>query len=835
MKKLVSNLDFNRKFLWSVRRCALSAIVCAVTIVGVSPITAPPVSAISTPTFTPLTPARLLDTRAGSSTVDGVAQGSGPVGAGAVLDLQIAGRGGVPTVGATAVVLNITAVAPSAGGYTTVFPSGAPQPNASSLNWTPGIVIPNLVTVKIGTNGKISIFNSDGATNYLADVTGWYSDSGFTALAPARLADTRSGGTTIDGVSAGIGKVGAGATIDVTIAGRGGVPASGATSAILNVTVVGPSSGGYTTVWPTGEAQPNASNLNFVPGQVIPNAVTTKLGTGGKISIFNSSGLSDYIVDVVGYFDATSTFTPLSPSRLVDTRFTGTTIDTLFRGQGARFAALSSAFQVTGRGGVPLTGVAAVVLNVTVIARGDGYATIYPTGESVPNASSLNFINGQTIPNMVVAKVGSGGKVSGYNGGNGYVDTIVDVVGYFSGTTPPDTTTLPQAAVVSIGSGATSSCAVLAGGTVRCWGFNTSGQLGNGTTVGSAIPVSVSGLSGVSQVGGGSTHFCALAGGTVSCWGSNLWGQLGIGTSGATAFATTPQLVPGISTATQLAVGDFHTCVVLADQTVRCWGSNQSSELGIGAPDAAAHPIPTLVTGLVGVRKLVAASNSCALLTNGSVKCFGVVSLSTGNIRVDSAITVPGFSNGVDIAVSGSLAVCVMNADTTVTCGGQNGSGELGRGTVNVPSITGFAPAAVTGLSGVAGISGGLSTFCANHSNGTVSCWGSNQFSLLGLSPTSIPANSSVPFLAPNLAGISSLALRSAAACAASSAGVQCWGNAILGNGSSAFFWLTFRPFVSGLGNAPVAFGPNFSGLQGYSEQRSAEGLSPAEPARKAA
>jgi hypothetical protein len=138
-------------------------------------------SAASTPvtptesasTYTGLTPARLLDTR-GSPTVDGQFQGGGPIGNAAALNLHVLGRGGIPSSGVGAVVLNITVVSPSTWGWLTVWPTGEPKPTASNLNFVPGDVVPNLVIVKVGTGGNVSIFNSQGATHVLADVAGWF-------------------------------------------------------------------------------------------------------------------------------------------------------------------------------------------------------------------------------------------------------------------------------------------------------------------------------------------------------------------------------------------------------------------------------------------------------------------------------------------------------------------------------------------------------------------------------------------------------------------------------------------------------------------------------------
>ena len=129
-----------------------------------------------------------------------------------------------------------------------------------------------------------------------------------------------AGATTIDGLFDRTGPVGPGATFNVTIAGRGGVPASGVGSVALNVTATNPTSNGYLTVWPTGQPQPNASNLNFVAGQTIPNMVIVPLGAGGQISIFNETGSTDVIVDVLGWFPTGPSFTGLTPARLLDSR-----------------------------------------------------------------------------------------------------------------------------------------------------------------------------------------------------------------------------------------------------------------------------------------------------------------------------------------------------------------------------------------------------------------------------------------------------------------------------------------------------------------------------------
>jgi hypothetical protein len=224
------------------------------------------------------------------------------VGQGATVDLQVSGRGGVPASGVSAVVMNVTVTEPSASSFLTAWPTGSPRPNASNLNYVAGQTVPNLVVAKVGTGGKVSLFNLSGNTHVVADVVGWYGDGSgtsgglFGSLEPSRILDTRSGN------GAPPVKVGQGATVDLQVSGRGGVPASGVSAVVMNVTVTEPSASSFLTAWPTGSPRPNASNLNYVAGQTVPNLVVAKVGTGGKVSLFNLSGNTHVVADVVGWY-----------------------------------------------------------------------------------------------------------------------------------------------------------------------------------------------------------------------------------------------------------------------------------------------------------------------------------------------------------------------------------------------------------------------------------------------------------------------------------------------------------------------------------------------------
>lgn len=251
----------------------------------------------------------------------------------------------------------------------------------------------------------------------------------FRAVTPARVLDSR--------IKLGaLGPIAGGASFTLQVTGRGGVPSTGVLAVALNLTVTSPTKPGYVTVYPTGVATPNASNLNFVAGQTVPNQVLVRVGPNGTVTIKNSStGPIELVGDLGGYFVTGSptepgAFASLAPSRILDTR----------TGNGASGPVGANGIvplQVTGRGGLPGGAVAAVVLNVTVTnTKSNGFVTVYPSGTPTPNASNLNFAPGQTVPNLVVAKVGADGKVLLKVSSSGTSDLVADVAGYFLTGTP---------------------------------------------------------------------------------------------------------------------------------------------------------------------------------------------------------------------------------------------------------------------------------------------------------------------------------------------------------------------------------------------------------------
>jgi hypothetical protein len=321
--------------------------------------------------------------------------------------------------------MNVTVTSTTATSFLTVYPTGNGRPLASNLNWTRGKTVANLVEVPLGTGGAVTFYNAAGSVNVIADLEGYFGTPSGTAgqevaLSPARITDTRTG----SGLpNAGM-RLGAGSTLDIQVTGATPVPATGVSAAILNVTATNTSSSSFLTVWPTGVTRPTASNLNWVAGQTVPNRVIVPVGTGGKVSVYNSSGGTDVLVDVSGYFtDGTASgtlFIPQVPHRILDTRGTATL------GPGGIYT-----LAVRGHFGVQSTATA-VILNVTVSGTtAPSFLTVYPSTSARPNASDLNWRAGVTVPNLVVGTLGTTGAIAFYNA-SGKADVIVDLVGYFS-------------------------------------------------------------------------------------------------------------------------------------------------------------------------------------------------------------------------------------------------------------------------------------------------------------------------------------------------------------------------------------------------------------------
>jgi alpha-tubulin suppressor-like RCC1 family protein len=303
---------------------------------------------------------------------------------------------------------------------------------------------------------------------------------------------------------------------------------------------------------------------------------------------------------------------------------------------------------------------------------------------------------------------------------------------------PPPPPTPPQSSIITLGFGHTCMTSIESTGGMQCWGGNTFGQLGDGTTTWRYVPTSVVGLSsGVAVIAAGYTHTCALLASTggVQCWGYSGGGKLGDGT---TTDWLVPTSVVGLpSGVAAIAAGDDHTCALLASTGgVQCWGLNGNGQLGDGTTTN--RLVPTSVVGLsTGVAAIAARQrHTCVLLTStGGVQCWGYNNFgqlgdgTTTDRYVPTSVV--GLSSGVAVIAAGLYHTCALLASTGgVQCWGYNNYGQLGDGTTTLA----VQPVPVVGLSsGVAAIAAGAQHTCALlASTGGVQCWGWNGYGLLG-------------------------------------------------------------------------------------------------------
>ena len=378
-----------------------------------------PIGGPATSEYYPISPARLLDTRQGANT---------PLGPKATTNITVTGANGVPS-NATAVVVNVTGISPTAPTFLTVFPAGTGLPLASNVNPAVNDIVPNLATVKVGAAGAITLYNEAGNTHAAVDIMGFFAPDNagptggrFFGQTPQRLIDTRN-------LPAGRVPIGPGGSIDITVD-----PTLTATAAILNVTAAESSAASFLTVFPTGEPLPTVSNLNFAAAQNIPNLVVVKLNAG-KASIYNSAGNAHVVVDLVGLFKEVGStvtagrFLPIDPIRAYDTRDPkpqGTEVTTIIAANATRDT------NIVGLMGKYPFEYSGYIANTTVTATGSfGFLTSYPAGV-VPNSSTLNWLAGETRPNLVMMGTDAYGFTSHLNQSNGSTHLFLDVAGWFT-------------------------------------------------------------------------------------------------------------------------------------------------------------------------------------------------------------------------------------------------------------------------------------------------------------------------------------------------------------------------------------------------------------------
>lgn len=289
-----------------------------------------------------------------------------------------------------------------------------------------------------------------------------------------------------------------------------------------------------------------------------------------------------------------------------------------------------------------------------------------------------------------------------------------------------------ESGVKEVSAGWTHTCAVTNLGKALCWGGNYSGQLGNGSPDNQLSPVVVSGLTtGVRSIASGAYHSCALLdNGTVRCWGQNDYGELG---DGSTTDRTTPVQVASLANVVKISAGTRHTCALTSAGAALCWGVNTYGQLGDGTQTFRTSPVA--VSGLgAGVADISAGGyHTCAVLTTGEARCwgwnqYGQLGDTSATVRTTAA-AVPGLQANISKVAGGQMHSCAITKTGAVMCWGTNSDYRLGRGTsTNAP----FAAQVTDLAAGVQSISAGMSHTCVVLAGQKAQCWGDNAQSQLG-------------------------------------------------------------------------------------------------------
>lgn len=349
----------------------------------------------------------------------------------------------------------------------------------------------------------------------------------------------------------------------------------------------------------------------------------------------------------------------------------------------------------------------------------------------------------------------------------------------------------------AVAAGGNHTCALREGGTVSCWGNNSYGQLGSGTPEAepdTAAPTSVASIAGAAAIATSENHACAvMEDGTVSCWGNNSSGQLGNGSSGInrddrSENTATPVTVMDIHDAKEIATGWDHTCALVEDSTVNCWGSNSFGQLGDGTNRSNSAPVKTAdISDAIAIT--AGWDHAYALRRTGNIYCWGNNldgQLGNGTNSSSSVpVRVAEITDATAIAADGNHT-CALTQNGAIYCWGSNSHDQLGDGPLGCGPIVRMGcvegtradspiPLRVTDTADATAISAGDFHTCALHQDGTASCWGNNEDGQLGDGTTD---RSSSPVQVADLSDATAITAGSSHTCALREGStITCWGN----------------------------------------------------------
>ncbi|NUT48896.1 MAG: hypothetical protein HOV94_16555 [Saccharothrix sp.] len=538
--------------------------------------------------FTTTSPTRVLDTRTSTA-----------LGPGATRELDLSGQ--VPS-SATSVTLNLTGTEPTAATHVIAYPSGATRPVVSNLNLEPGQTVPNLVTVALGANRRITLYNNAGSTHLVADLAGYHAgDRGhrFFPVPPVRSLDTRRTG----------GPLGEGGTRVVDLTNR--IPPSAA-AAVLNLTGTTVTASTYVTAYPTGTARPVASNLNLAPGRDTANAAVVALGEEARMTLYNNAGSANVVVDVAGFFA-----TP-----------PGCVVDCLYAwGRALHYGPTPSRRPW-------LSGVTSVVEGWTTAYALKSDGTVWAWGDNGTAQLGTGVGGGSSaVPLRVAGLTGVTALAAGDRGA--YALKSDGTVWEWNESAPRPVDRLSD--VAAIAATAATAYALKSDGTVWAWGEDRYGSFGNGVCPtgdcppGTPVRVSLPlpGTTRITAIAAGETQtaYALRSDGTVWAWGNNRRGETGTGTSGTDPVS--PSQVVGLTDVVSIAGGSQVAYAVRSDGAVWAWGDDYWGALGTGAPcDAPVFPcgsaLPARVVGLTGPVTIESRDGTTfALKPDGSVWAWG--------------------------------------------------------------------------------------------------------------------------------------------------------------------------------------------------------------------